>query len=91
MYDEGEFQPKNEGNPMRLYDNLKVGCVKDHHETHAQKRQEALIDDMKKINAEYLARAEAAESENVGLKKFQKLFAWQDKNAPMGDSLANLR
>ena len=70
MFNDGEFQPKNEGNPMRLYDNLKVGCVKDHHETHAQKRQEALIDDMKKINAEYLARAEAAESENVGLKKF---------------------
>ena len=92
MYDEGEFQPKNEGNPLRLYDNLKVGCVKDHHETYAQKRQESLINDMKKLNAEYLARAEAAESENMSINKFLSLFAWQqNENQPMSDALRNCR
>jgi hypothetical protein len=86
-----EEAPKNSGNPLKLYDCFKVACVKDHHVTYAAKRQEAVIEDLTAQNAEYLARAEAAETEMISVKKFLKLFSWQSKGETFEGTVNNLR
>lgn len=83
--------PKNTGNSLRLYDCLKVKCIKECSEACCKGWKHSVIEDLTAQNADYQARAEAAENEAVSLKKFLGLFSWQSKGESFESTVNSLR
>ena len=64
----------NPGNALRVYDSLKVNCLKENSDNEISLRQKAVIDDLTFFNQTAIDRAEAAETELKTLRKFLSLW-----------------
>jgi len=74
---------------LRLYDCLKVKCVKECSEACCLGFKQSVIEDLTAQNTDLLARLRAVEAESEHLKHFLSLFSWSGNKGESFESTVN--